>query len=120
MMAERVERKYALVSLVENEEVFNLAKDRIKIVRRERQIMGWFSRRPVQQKQVGAAITVASNLYLQTKPGAKDAPVALQFSLPDSQYRYLIFCFSAMATGCAREMKNPDAVMSECLSFLGK
>lgn len=35
MMAERVESNYALMSLVENESVFNLAKDRIMIVRRD-------------------------------------------------------------------------------------
>ena len=71
-----------------------------------------------QQKQVEAAIKVASNLYLHTTPGAEDAHVSLQFRLPDSRYRYLIFCFSAMSTACASQMKNPDAVMSECLRFL--
>jgi|ERR1017187_209498 hypothetical protein len=80
--------------------------------------MSWFSREPTQQKQVEAAITVASNLYLHTIPGADDAPVPLQFSLPDSRYRYLIFCLSTMATACAREMKNPDEVVNECLHFL--
>jgi hypothetical protein len=80
--------------------------------------MSWFSRKPTQQKQVEAAITVASNLYLHTMPEAEDAPVPLQFSLPDSRYRYIIFCFSAMVTACAREMKNSDAVVNECLQFL--
>jgi hypothetical protein len=75
-------------------------------------------RKPTQQKQVKAAITVASNLYLHTIPGAEDAPVPLQFSLPDSRYRYLIFCLSAIVTACAREMKNHDAVVNECLHSL--
>ncbi len=80
--------------------------------------MRWFSRKPTQQKQVEATITVASNLYLHTIPGAEDAPVLLQFSLPDSRYRYLIFCLSAVATACAPEMKYPDAVVNDCLRFL--
>jgi hypothetical protein len=80
--------------------------------------VGWFSRKPTQQKLVGAAIKVASNLYFITTAGAEDAPVALQFTLPDSRYRYLIFCLSAMATACAHEMTNPDAVMNECLHFV--
>lgn len=80
--------------------------------------MSWFSRKPTQQNQVEAAIRVASNLYLHTIPGAEDAPVPLQFSLPDSRYRYLIFCLSAMATACAGVMTNPDAVVNECLRFL--
>jgi len=79
--------------------------------------MAWFSRKPTQQKQVEAAIKVASNLYENTIPGAEDAPVPLQFCLPDSRYRYLVFCLSATAIACARKMKNPDAVVSECLGF---
>ena len=35
-------------------------------------------RKPTQQKYVEAAITVASNLYLHTIPGANDAPARLQ------------------------------------------
>ena len=79
--------------------------------------MGWFNRKPTQQKYVEAAITVASNLYLHTIPGAKDAPATLKFSLPDSRYRYLIFCLSAMTTACAQEMKNPETVVNECAHF---
>jgi hypothetical protein len=80
--------------------------------------MGWFSRKPTQQKQVGGAIKVASNLYLHTIPGGKLAPVPLQFSLPDSRYRYMIFCVSATTMACAPVMKNPDAVQHECMQFL--
>lgn len=39
--------------------------------------MGWFSRKPTPQKQVEAAVTVATNLYLTTIPGAEAAPVPL-------------------------------------------
>ena len=42
----------------------------------------------------------------------------LQLSLPDSRYRYLIFCLSAMATACASEMTNSDEVVNECMNFL--
>ncbi len=82
--------------------------------------MGWFGRKPTQQKQIEAAITVASNLYLHTIPEAEDAPVPLQFSLPDSRYRYLIFCLSAVMRVCAPEMKKKNfaAVFDECLHFL--
>ena len=73
------------------------------------------------QKQVEAAIRVASNLYLHTIPGAKDAPVPLQFSLSDSRYRYLIFCLSAAVTTALaydEEKKiQPEALIKGCLHF---
>jgi hypothetical protein len=73
--------------------------------------MGWFSRRKTsqQQKHREAAIKVASNLFLVTSPGGEHAVVPLQFTLPDSPYRYLIFCMSATAAACAPEM-DLDAV----------
>jgi hypothetical protein len=70
------------------------------------------------QKQVKAAVTIATNLYLRTIPGGEDAHVPLQFSLPDSRFRYLIFCFSAVATACVREMTNADAVMKDCVHLV--
>lgn len=83
--------------------------------------MGWFSRKPTPQKQVEAAITVATNLYLNTIPGAKDAPVPLQFSLPDSRYRYLIFCLSATVTAVLaydeKKEIQPDVLFKGCLHF---
>jgi hypothetical protein len=83
--------------------------------------MSWFSRKPTQQKYVEAAITVASNLYLHTIPGAEDAPAPLQFSLPDSRYRYLIFCLSAVvASALAYDEKKqvqPEALINGCLRF---
>jgi hypothetical protein len=82
------------------------------------QTMNWFRRKPTLEKHVEATITVASNLYLHTIAGADDAPVQLQFSLPDSRFRYLIFCLSAVTTACAPEMQNPAAVVNDCLRFL--
>lgn len=84
--------------------------------------MSWFSRKPTQQKQIEAVITIASNLYLHTTPSAEDAPVALQFNLPDSRYRYLIFCFSAAVTAAMAYDKKkeiqPEALIKGCLHFV--
>jgi hypothetical protein len=84
--------------------------------------MSWFRRKPTQQKYVEAAITVASNLYLHTIPGAADAPAPLQFSLPDSRYRYLIFCLSTVLTAALAYDENKDiqpaALMDGSLQFL--
>ena len=83
--------------------------------------MGWFSRKPTPQKQVEAAVTVATNLYLTTIPGAEAAPVPLQFSLPDSRYRYLIFCLSTIVSAILAydEKKDfqPDVFFNGCLHF---
>jgi hypothetical protein len=76
---------------------------------------------PAQQKQVDAAITVGSNLYLHTIPGAEDAPAPLEFSLPDSRYRYLLFCLSTAVTAALAydEGKGiePDMLCRGCLDF---
>ena len=80
--------------------------------------MGWFSRKPTQEKQALAAIKVATNLYLLTIPGGTDAPAPLEFTLPDSRFRYLMFCLSATTTACGKEMANPDAVVNQCLHGL--
>jgi hypothetical protein len=83
--------------------------------------MGWFSRKPTPQKQVEAAITVATNLYLHTIPGAEDAPTPLHFTLPDSKYRYLLFCLSAVVTAILAydEKKDfqPEVLSNGCLQF---
>jgi hypothetical protein len=74
---------------------------------------------PKQQKQVESAGRVASNLYLHTIPGAEDAPVTLHFSLPDSRFRYLIFCLSAVLRACAPTMDKDQfaVVFDEVLSL---
>jgi hypothetical protein len=66
--------------------------------------MRWFTRKSKIEKQVEAAIKVASNLYLLTIPGGEEAVVNLEFCLPDSRYRYLMFCMSATAAACAKDM----------------
>jgi hypothetical protein len=83
--------------------------------------MGWFSRKPTPQKQVEAAVTVATNLYLDTMQRAEDEHISLQFNLPDSRYRYLIFCLSAtIAAVLAYDEKKeiqPDVLFKGCLHF---
>ena len=84
--------------------------------------MSWFSRKPTQQKYVDAAITVASNLYLHTIPGAEDAPAPLQFSLPDSRYRYMIFCLSTVITAALaydeKKQIQPQELINGCLRLV--
>ncbi len=77
-----------------------------------------FASRDQSTKEAEAAITVASNLYLHTIKRAEVPPGTLQLNLPDSRYRYLIFCLSTVAAACASEMTNRDAVVNDCLNFL--
>ena len=83
--------------------------------------MNWFSRKPTQQKYVEAAITVASNLYLHTLSGTQDRPAPLQFNLPDSRYRYLIFCLSTAVTAALaydeKKEVQPEVLIKGCLQF---
>jgi hypothetical protein len=84
---------------------------------------GRFLYRPTQQKYVDAAVNVASNLYLHTIPGAEDAPapLSLQFNLPDSRYRYMIFCLSSAITAALaydeKEEVQPEALTNGCPHF---
>lgn len=78
---------------------------------------GFVSPKPIK-KQVEAAITVASNLYLHTIKKADVPSGSLQLTLPDSRYRYLIFCLSTVATVCASEMTDRDSVVNDSLNFL--
>jgi hypothetical protein len=75
--------------------------------------------KPTQQKYREAAITVATNLYLHTIPEAEDAPAPLQFSLPDSRARYMIFCLSAVLTAALaydeKKQIQPEALIEGCL-----
>ena len=73
------------------------------------------SRMGTHEKQVAAVTRIVAKLFERTLyPVRGDAPQVLQFEVPDSRYRYLIFCFSTVHTVCARRMKNPDAVLNEC------
>jgi hypothetical protein len=76
---------------------------------------------PAQRRQVDAAITVGSNLYERTITGSVDAPAPLEFSLPDSRYRYLLFCLSVAVTAALaydeRKDIQPDVLCRGCLDF---
>ncbi len=75
--------------------------------------------KPTQQKYREAAITVATNLYLHTIPEAENAPAPLQFSLPDSRARYMIFCLSAVLTATMaydeKKQIQAEALIEGCL-----
>lgn len=79
------------------------------------------SRGFIVNKYAEAAIKVASNLYLHTVARAKDAPATLHFTLPDSRYRYMIFCLSSVATSALAFDENkeidPEALIKGCLYF---
>jgi hypothetical protein len=83
--------------------------------------MGWFSRKPTPEKQIDAVIKIGTNLYLHTVPEAEDAPAPLQFCLPDSRYRYLIFCLTTATNAILAydEKKNfqPEVLYKGCLHF---
>ena len=86
--------------------------------------MNWFKRKPTQQKYVEAAVTVATNLYLHTIPGEDECILPsspLQFSLPDSRYRYLVFCLSAVVTAALvyddKKRIQPETLIQGCLHF---
>jgi hypothetical protein len=68
-----------------------------------------------QLKQIEAAIKIGSNLYLHTTSGAVNI---LRFNLPDSRFRYMIFCTSAMVKACDGLITDPDLLAKDCLHFL--
>ena len=76
---------------------------------------------PPQQKYVDAAIKVGSNLYLQTIPEGDNA-APLLFSLPDSRYRYMIFCLSAAITAALaydeKKEVQPETLINGCLHLV--
>jgi hypothetical protein len=80
--------------------------------------LGWFGGKSRHEKEVEAATRVLANLFEKTTDGGADAPLVLRFALPDSRFRYFVFCLSAVQMACARHMKNPDAVLNELLHTL--
>ncbi len=75
--------------------------------------MGWFGRKSTHKKQVDAAFKVVGNLYDASTTGRAGAPLVLRFALPDSRFRYMMFCLSTVQAACARLMRNPDTVLNE-------
>jgi hypothetical protein len=75
--------------------------------------MGWFGGKSSHKREVGAAYRVVHNLFDATTEGKSRAPLVLRFELPDSRFRYLVFCLTTAQAGCAHRMKNPDAILNE-------
>lgn len=77
-----------------------------------------------QEKEIDAIHRITLNLWGKTADQdvalreLGDAPPVLEFQLPDSRFRHLIFCLSAVLTRCAQRMKDPDATFNECASKL--
>jgi hypothetical protein len=76
--------------------------------------MSWFGGKTDHQKQVAAVTRILVRLYEETTDPRGQGPKVLNFQLPDSRLRYLMFCLSTVHAVCARRMKNPDAVLNEC------
>jgi hypothetical protein len=72
----------------------------------------------VKGSPVETIVRMTGNLYEQTKPSSAEAPTELRFELPDSTFRYLIFCLSAVEAACTGLIANPEVVIYECLGFL--
>ena len=82
------------------------------------------------QRQKEAVTQIAANIYERTcdmgsipaKHHAEEAerrrvarsPTVLKSELPDSRFRYMLFCLSTVLAVCAHRMKYPDAVFNEC------
>jgi len=79
--------------------------------------MGWFSRKPSQQRAAELLINLAGDLY-ERIVGPPDKVPFLKFGRSDSRYRCLMFCLSTVHAVCARKMGNCDAVLNEAFQSL--
>lgn len=68
-----------------------------------------------QKKQVEAAVKIFSNLYLHTTSISSGV---LHFRFPDSKFRYLVFCMSALIKACEDIINDPDLLTKDCIKFL--
>lgn len=75
--------------------------------------MGWFSRKPSHEKQVAAVQRMTVNMFENIAAPGRIEASGLQFRLPDSQFRFLMFCAASVHTVCAKRMSNADAVLNE-------
>jgi hypothetical protein len=76
--------------------------------------MGWFGK-PSHAKQVEAVLRLTGHLYERTTRGKDGKPEYLEFKLPDSRFRFVIFCLSLVHAACARHMTSPDAILNDVL-----
>lgn len=74
-----------------------------------------FTKDKNQIKQIEAAIKISTNLYLHTVSNTEGI---LKFTLPDSRFRYLIFCMSGMVKSCEDNINDSKSLINECLHLL--
>lgn len=92
--------------------------------------MGWFGGKSIHKKQVAAAMRIALNLYEETTIdprlgtqhhqgiGSGLAPTVLNFQLPDSRFRYMMFCLSTVFVESAHRMNDGEAILDMCAQAL--
>jgi hypothetical protein len=69
----------------------------------------------VQLKQISAATTIFSNLYIQDFSPSFSS---LNFEYPDSRFRCMVFCLSAVVKDCEKLIDSKESLQKECLHFL--
>jgi hypothetical protein len=78
--------------------------------------MGLFGGKPKHARSVELLVENAVRLWRAEQP--EGYPADLQLEDPDSQFRFLVFCMSAVHYACASRMPNPDAVLNEAVRHL--
>lgn len=76
--------------------------------------MGWFGKSN-HQKEADAALFVLGNFWDCSMHGKAGAPAVLSFELPESHFRYHIFCISVVQCFCGWKMKKPDSIQTVLL-----
>ena len=79
--------------------------------------MGWFGGKSGHKQNVESMLGLAFKLYENTSQSNPELP-PLHFERADSRCRYFLFCLSTIHLACASKMKNPDAVLNECVQTL--
>jgi hypothetical protein len=67
------------------------------------------------KKEVDAVIRIVSNLFEKALLSKGDVPNVLRWTLPDSRFRYLMFCLSTVHAVCAHRMNDPNSVLQQCV-----
>lgn len=79
--------------------------------------MGLFGGKNHHELAVQWLTHLTAQLYEMTTSSDEVAPF-LRFELPDSRFRYMLFCLSDVHVACCGCMKNPDAVLNEVASIV--
>ena len=67
------------------------------------------------RNDVATVLRILANLVAQPELPESDAPRVLQWELPDSRFRYMMFCLSTVHFVCARRMNDPNAILDQCV-----